>query len=48
LFISLPLLNDLSKIRYTNSVNYRHSGEGRNPASSTSPALRDKTQLHFE
>jgi hypothetical protein len=26
----------------------RHSGEGRNPVDPTSPALRDKTQLHFE
>ena len=26
----------------------RHSGEGRNPANPTSPALRDNAQLHFE
>jgi hypothetical protein len=26
----------------------RHSGEGRNPVNPTSPALWDKTKLHFE
>jgi hypothetical protein len=43
LYIEFPKIHDNAQ-----NLLPRHSGEGRNPVKSASPALRDKTQLHLE
>jgi hypothetical protein len=41
--LSQMRITDLSKIHYSKFVNYRHSGEGRNPVKKQTPATRDKS-----